>query len=59
MNPTRRFWFALAAAFAGLVSALPAAAQNALTFYGGYVGGGSFEQAGSSTNATADLASGA
>ena len=59
MNPTRRFRFALAAALAGLVSALPAAAQNALTFYGGYVGGGSFEQTGSSTNATADLSSGA
>ena len=58
MKLTRTLMFALAAAFAGLLFALPAAAQNALTIYGGYVGGGSFEQTGNSA-ATADLSSGA
>ena len=38
-----------------LLPALPAAAQNAVTLYGGYAWGGSFQQAGDST-ATADLA---
>jgi hypothetical protein len=32
------------AALLALTTALPAAAQNAITFYGGYRGGGSFEQ---------------
>lgn len=39
----------------GLLTALPAVAQNALTLYGGYAWGGSFEQTGSS-GGTADLA---
>lgn len=37
-----------------LLPALPAAAQNAVTLYGGYAWGGSFDQANGST-ATADL----
>ena len=32
------------AALMALATALPAAAQNAITFYGGYRGGGSFQQ---------------
>ncbi len=58
MKLTRHLRIALAAALGGLLPALPAAAQNALTFYGGYVGGGSFEQTGNNS-ATADLSSGA
>ena len=45
----------LAAGLSLLLPALPAAAQNAVTLYGGYVWGGSFQQTGSGT-ATADLA---
>jgi predicted porin len=33
-----------AAALMALATAVPAAAQNAITFYGGWRGGGSFEQ---------------
>ena len=50
----RRIAIALAATLAALLAALPAAAQNALTLYGGYAFGGSFDQANGST-ATADL----
>lgn len=44
---------------ASLLTAPLAAAQNAVTVYGGYAGGGSFEQAGNNTgsNASADVAS--
>ena len=49
----RRFLIALIAGPMGLI-ALPAMAQNALTLYGGYGWGGSFEQTGGST-ATANL----
>jgi len=45
----------LATGLSLLLPALPAAAQNAVTLYGGYVWGGSFQQTGSGT-ATADLA---
>lgn len=42
-----------------LSAAVPASAQNALTLYGGYRGGGSFQQTvNSTTQATADLCSG-
>ena len=49
----RRFAHALAIAL--LLPALPAAAQNAVTLYGGYTWGGSFQETGGSS-ATADLA---
>lgn len=42
-----------------LATAAPAFAQNAVTIYGGYAGGGSFEQAAGSGTASADLASSA
>ncbi len=58
MKLTSYFTIVLATALLGLLPALPAAAQNALTFYGGYGGGGSFEQTGSNS-ANADLSSGA
>lgn len=58
MKPPRHPLIALAAGLAGLLFALPAAAQNALTIYGGYAGGGSFEQTGNN-GASADLSSGA
>lgn len=46
----------LAALFvAGLAAALPAAAQNALTLYGGYGWGGSFEQVSTNSTSTANL----
>ena len=41
---------------ATLQAALPAAAQNAITLYGGYRGGGSFEQATGSTTSSTDIA---
>ena len=50
----RRFPIALAIGLL-LLPALPAAAQNAVTLYGGYAWGGSFDQSDGST-ATADLA---
>lgn len=50
----RRLAIALSASLATLLPALPAAAQNALTLFGGYTWGGSFDQANGST-ATADL----
>jgi len=50
----RRFLLALATGLT-LLPALPAAAQNAVTLYGGYAWGGSFQEAGGGT-ATADLA---
>jgi len=55
MKPNPRL-LALAAALA-LMLPLHAAAQNAVTLYGGYGWGGSFDQSGSTTNtsATADL----
>ena len=60
MLRARHSLMALAAGLMVLLPAMPVAAQNALTIYGGYVGGGSFEQAGNSSNtATADLSSGA
>ena len=40
---------------AGLALALPAAAQNAVTLYGGFGWGGSFEQVNTSSTATANL----
>ncbi len=49
----RRFAHALASAL--LLPALPAAAQNAVTLYGGYTWGGSFQETDGSS-ATADLA---
>lgn len=45
----------LLAAALGLFAALPAAAQNALTLYGGYRGGGSFEQTLGATTTTDDI----
>jgi hypothetical protein len=47
-----------AAALCALAAALPAAAQNSITFYGGWRGGGSFQQ-GTSPFATIDLKSSA
>lgn len=44
---------------ASLLAALPAAAQNALTVYGGYRGGGSFEQTVGAATTTDDVDSGA
>jgi len=43
---------------AALQAALPAAAQNALTLYGGYRAGGSFEQTTGSTTSNADIGGG-
>lgn len=45
----------LLAAALGLLAALPASAQNALTLYGGYRGGGSFEQTVGTTTTTEDI----
>jgi len=44
---------------ASLLAALPAAAQNALTVYGGYRGGGSFDQTVGAATTTDDVDSGA
>ena len=54
-----RFPTPLAAGLVGLAMAWPAAAQNAFTLYGGYVGGGSFQQAGTGTTSASLDASGA
>ena len=57
---TSRLLATLLAAALGLLAALPAAAQNAFTVYGGYRGGGSFEQTIGATTTTDDVdASGA
>ena len=57
---TSRLLATLLAAALGLLAALPAAAQNAFTVYGGYRGGGSFEQTVGATTTTDDVdASGA
>lgn len=52
---TSRLPALLLAAALSLLAALPAAAQNSLTLYGGYRGGGSFEQTVGATTATDGL----
>ncbi|MEO8123071.1 MAG: hypothetical protein ABI633_03400 [Burkholderiales bacterium] len=52
---TSRLLASLLAAALSLLAALPAAAQNALTVYGGYRGGGSFEQTVGATTTTDDI----
>lgn len=55
---TSRLLASLLAAAFSLLAALPAAAQNALTLYGGYRGGGSFEQTIGTATTTDDIEGG-